>query len=565
MGSVLIWFLGIVLCFQTVGAWAISKQKIAFSSIEAGISESSEFVFPGNSLSIPNIAVKVCPRFVGFQRVAFVGGELQGCLAEIQSLQSPVNLQISHFVGEHPFLLSAPVLFFIQIVWPQGKSLAGLQDAESYREEHNQGWRLSRVLGVKSEDGRLLFSKNYSQPSTLTINKGVRTLLGSSDGIGQQRSLLSNSAYTLPGRVSGLSSVFSLFGNSEKSQDDSPCCRSVGPSEEAIPTWEVPFGIFYVFLGMIFIRFSGKDRTVLVCGFLCGILGGLFILGGYVNCQPKQHSEYRQVFQHDGENVAQVSLAVVRRPVRASGMAKHRDFSGFSIVPLWVAIMSGLLSLVREFVATFYPNKVSQSGLFSFCCWTAFVISAGGAWWIEHQKLSKEMLKNEGSRIEGQIALVFADSKKGAEDGSGFELLRTGCYLSALLSATNVNPAPAYLDRNATTFSIEIGGKTHFGQWVPLQMGRVDFIAINAALMNGNIFDFFSPTFGKFPMEDGAPRTGWMRFFFPDLNESTLRKLADVPQALKITLIDSRRKPHAIPATLKIQFGVLYRTEVVKT
>jgi hypothetical protein len=37
-------------------------------------------------------------------------------------------------------------------------------------------------------------------------------------------------------------------------------------------------------------------------------LGGLFILGGYVNCQPQQHSEDRQVFQHNGANVSHQPL-----------------------------------------------------------------------------------------------------------------------------------------------------------------------------------------------------------------------------------------------------------------
>ena len=101
------------------------------------------------------------------------------------------------------------------------------------------------------------------------------------------------------GRVSSLRGFLRLGRNSQKGQENSPSCRSVGPSEEAIPTWRVPFGIGYVFLAMLGIRFGGDDATVKVCSFLCALLGGAFILNGYVNCQSEYHREHEQVFQHN--------------------------------------------------------------------------------------------------------------------------------------------------------------------------------------------------------------------------------------------------------------------------
>jgi len=89
-----------------------------------------------------------------------------------------------------------------------------------------------------------------------------------------------------------------LLGNGTKGQDDSPSCRPDGPSEKAIPTWRVPFGVFYVFLGMLFISRS-RERIITVCGFLCAILGSMFILNGYVGCQREDNNEYRQVFPHN--------------------------------------------------------------------------------------------------------------------------------------------------------------------------------------------------------------------------------------------------------------------------
>ena len=105
-----------------------------------------------------------------------------------------------------------------------------------------------------------------------------------------------------------LGSLFRLFGDSQKGQDDSPSCRPVWPSKEAVPTWNVPFGIAYVFLGMLFVRFSSDSILTKVCGILCALLGGAFVLTGYVDCQPQNQGECSQVFQHDFAIVPQEYL-----------------------------------------------------------------------------------------------------------------------------------------------------------------------------------------------------------------------------------------------------------------
>ena len=109
-------------------------------------------------------------------------------------------------------------------------------------------------------------------------------------------------------RISSLSSLPSLLSNSEKSQENSPSCRPVGPSEEAQPTWRVPFGVGYVFWGVRFISFSGRGAYICLCGFLCGLLGGAFVLNEYIDCQPKNKNERNQIFQHSGKTVPQRCL-----------------------------------------------------------------------------------------------------------------------------------------------------------------------------------------------------------------------------------------------------------------
>ena len=118
-----------------------------------------------------------------------------------------------------------------------------------------------------------------------------------------------------PSSFSGFGSVFGLFSDSHKSQDDGPRFGSIGPSKETVeaeyvPTWAVPCGFFYVFLGMLFIRLSGDSRFVKVCGFLCGLIGGVLILTGYDERQPQDNDERNQIFQHNSVIVQQKLLTL---------------------------------------------------------------------------------------------------------------------------------------------------------------------------------------------------------------------------------------------------------------
>jgi len=165
----------------------------------------------------------------------------------------------------------------------------------------DSGGRLASVYTRYVIDG---FSPGYigrdsqldKHPSSLRVDDGLSI---------QHRSLSAVSS-----GLSGFLSLSGLFGNRHEGQENSPCCRSVGPSEKAVPTWEVPFGILYVFLGMLFVRFSGDSRLVKLCGFLCALLGGAFILDGYVDCKPAENSENRQIFQHDWKIVQQKLLTL---------------------------------------------------------------------------------------------------------------------------------------------------------------------------------------------------------------------------------------------------------------
>jgi hypothetical protein len=107
------------------------------------------------------------------------------------------------------------------------------------------------------------------------------------------------------------SGLFGLIGYGNESQNDGPCCHTVRPSKQAIPTWRVPAGFVCVALGMLLIRFFGNSRVGTLSGWLCAILGGVLILNGYVDCQCNNHRDSNEVFPHDCKIVPQKYLDFV--------------------------------------------------------------------------------------------------------------------------------------------------------------------------------------------------------------------------------------------------------------
>ena len=187
------------------------------------------------------------------------------------------------------------------------------------------------------------------------------------------------------------------------------------------------------------------------------------------------------------------------------------------------------------------------------------------AWRDEHKKLLIEEKKNEGSRVEGQIIAAVVDLKRRLDEWS-FVPLEKGCNVTLLISATNMNPALAYLDRYATTLSLRLNGKEIEGKYEMLPSGQIEFIADVTEIQNGNIFDFFSAIFQQFPMQDGVPHMGWLRFNFDKLDQAFLEGKTELPAFANLTFRDSRGKVHPIQGDIKLQLNkVRHRSEINKS
>jgi hypothetical protein len=89
------------------------------------------------------------------------------------------------------------------------------------------------------------------------------------------------------------------------------------------------------------------------------------------------------------------------------------------ILPLWIAIMSGVLSLVRETYGMFAVNPIDSKSVFWSCARIALILSAGIAWWQEHQKvlrLEKEAKTPSLTLAERASLDIVAQMLRGASD-----------------------------------------------------------------------------------------------------------------------------------------------------
>jgi hypothetical protein len=59
------------------------------------------------------------------------------------------------------------------------------------------------------------------------------------------------------------------------------------------------------------------------------------------------------------------------------------------LVGFWVALMSGTLSIIREFLVLHHADKIPQKSVFWSCVRIAFVLSASLTWYGEHRDLKQ--------------------------------------------------------------------------------------------------------------------------------------------------------------------------------
>jgi hypothetical protein len=108
----------------------------------------------------------------------------------------------------------------------------------------------------------------------------------------------------------------------------------------------------------------------------------------------------------------------------------RKYLSLLKVIPIWGAVMTGSLSLVREAVTLFSqrPDPIWQKNIFWSCVWIAFIISITTAWVLKHQELIAEKTKNEKPDIQGETKEVFFDQTFNVELFDGEHNYEDFCF-----------------------------------------------------------------------------------------------------------------------------------------
>src|SRR5271170_1118433 len=80
------------------------------------------------------------------------------------------------------------------------------------------------------------------------------------------------------------------------------------------------------------------------------------------------------------------------------------------VVVFMVALMSGVLSIIREAIDLFFPNRFSHTSVFWRCVWVSFIISMMFLLYDEHRKVVDltSQLNSSVPVLSGTIYYVYA-------------------------------------------------------------------------------------------------------------------------------------------------------------
>src|SRR6266404_2780590 len=149
---------------------------------------------------------------------------------------------------------------------------------------------------------------------------------------------------------------------------------------------------------------------------------------------------------------------------------RRESFGFLKVIPIWVALMSGLFSIVRE-VANLYPPTQSalwDKKVFWACVWVTFVVSSLTAWLLKQHELLAEKAKNIEPKLGGRIDCsdhdVGWDVERFGVDEEGEMHLKV-CFT---LAVTLWNHSAAATTVSGFTLDVLWAGREFRADWLPV-------------------------------------------------------------------------------------------------
>lgn len=215
----------------------------------------------------------------------------------------------------------------------------------------------------------------------------------------------------------------------------------------------------------------------------------------------------------------------------------------------WVARMSGIASVTLAILALVWPHYFSDIHHLRAAMWIAaaacLILASFRIWLHERKALEAEVVKHEGSRIEGEIRLGYIDGKRYIPRAANYwEDFTLGCLVTLYIDATNKNLTEARLRSPNTRLELSFMGTAYIGEWNHLVEGLTfDDARVS---VKAQACDFHNGMYFSRGMIQGLPKLGYLQFFVPNFPTDVLFGKEFLTVGVTITLTDTLDKLHII-------------------
>lgn len=206
-----------------------------------------------------------------------------------------------------------------------------------------------------------------------------------------------------------------------------------------------------------------------------------------------------------------------------------------------VALMSGVLSILRELTLIYFPNQVNQRPLFWHCVIIAFIVSMGIIWWQQSKvietltsELRIERAKNtpnfeiaHGTVVISDAVLDYGPQKEGAT--------------TVLLPTTVINHGAPSIVKTICLYFENIDGKQLSGQAYMPHQEQLKFQGPKGPISIPTASSLFSRATAN-PIPTGGQADGFVLFRFP----GGLRQKMAEADALVLEITDHTNKKYTL-------------------
>jgi archaellum component FlaG (FlaF/FlaG flagellin family) len=218
--------------------------------------------------------------------------------------------------------------------------------------------------------------------------------------------------------------------------------------------------------------------------------------------------------------------------------------SWFSIVLIMVALMSGILSLVRELLLLYAPEKFGGRIRFWRCVWIAFILSSIILWAVEHSQnmdLHNQIAELNNPELQAKINVPMrANFSYGPNQQSHTEIL-------TLMVTIKNSGSPSIATLDNASFVLRDG--RHIDPRVVMPSGKDWFLPGEAGMPDVTLpdADYLPRKTINNPIPKGGAAYGWIMYSIP----ATLTDQDVTGATITLQFSDVNGKPFTATATLQ--------------